>query len=347
MTSALVDGYSGLVCDLDGVVYRGGHAVPGAADALARARHQDLGVVFATNNASRPPEQVAETLTGLGVPADAAQVLTSSMVGARLLASRLPAGAAVLAIGGEGVPAALRSVGLTPIEPSASAGGPRRVDAVLQGYGAGVCASDLAEAAYAVQRGAQWIATNDDRTLPTDRGLAPGNGTLVAAVRETVEQDPEVVGKPGPLMYEQAAADLGAGTSRILAVGDRLETDIAGAHAAGMDALHVLTGVHGPADLVAAPERLRPRFVATDLRALFEPYERPAPLGDGRWAAGGVVADLPRDDADSVRYESPGHEAPADIERIRLALAVLWDAIDDGRISETRAVAALPPDAVA
>ncbi len=347
MTAALIDGYSGLVCDLDGVVYRGGQAIEGAPEALACARRHDVGVVFATNNASRPPERVAEALTGFGVPADAAQVLTSSTVGARLLASRLPTGASVLAIGGEGVPAALQAVGLTPVAPRDAAGHPRRVEAVLQGYGAAVSASDLAEASYAVQRGAQWVATNDDRTLPTDRGMAPGNGTLVAAVRQTVDRDPEVVGKPGPLMYEQAAADLGAGTGRILAVGDRLETDIAGAHAAGMDALHVLTGVHGPGDLVAAPRSLRPRFVAADLRALFDHYERPAPLGDGRWSAGGVVADLAQDDGDAVRYEHDGSEPPSSIERIRLALAVLWDAIDDGRITATRAVAALPPDAVA
>lgn len=345
MVHSLIDDIDGLVCDLDGVVYRGGSAVDGAAETLLEARRRGVGVVFATNNASRPPERVAEILAGLGMPAEPTQVLTSAVTGARVLAEELPSGASVLAVGGPGVAAALRASGLCPIDPADAAD--RDPVAVLQGYGSQVSASDLAEAAYAVERGARWIATNADETLPTDRGIAPGNGTLVGAVARAVGREPQVVGKPGPLMYDQAAADLGAPAARILGVGDRLETDIAGAHAAGIDAVHVLTGVHTGADLVTAPGHLRPRYVGADLRTLLEAYDPPEPAGADRWSIGAVTGTLDTRERPTVRYEHPRDAAPSPVVALRLALAVLWDAQDRGRLTGEEAVAALPPEAVA
>ncbi|WP_265446958.1 HAD-IIA family hydrolase [Flexivirga meconopsidis] len=363
--------YPALVCDLDGVVYRGASAVPHAVDGLAAAVDAGSGVVFATNNASRTPADVAAQLRALGVRLDDEQVLTSSLAGASWLAERLTPGDHVLVVGGRGVPEAVRAVGLEPVTPEtmrqqraagsdgADTGGADtgvniEVKAVLQGYGPAVTAADLGEAAYAIQAGARWVATNDDLTLPTDRGVAPGNGSLVRAVRLAVEVDPEVVGKPGPLMYELAAKALGQDAAHTLGIGDRLETDVAGAHAAGMDALHVLTGVHGPADLVSAPATLRPRYVAADLRALSLPYDEPRALGDGAWAIRECTATLAFDGANPrVAFsgtpdqgaEADGADAEndeGDIERLRLALRVLWTAIDEGHITAEQAVAALP-----
>lgn len=320
--SRLIEFYDALVCDLDGVVYRGPTAVEHAVDALSLARSEGTGVAYATNNASRPPALVADHLRELGLDLDDADVVNSSQAGATHLAEALGRGACVLGVGGPGVRAALQEQGLVPVAPGEHA------DAVLQGYGADVTAGELAEAAYAIQAGATWVATNTDRTLPTDRGTAPGNGTLVEAVRTAVGEEPEVVGKPGPLMYRLAASRLGAEPARTLGIGDRLETDVAGAHAAGMDALHVLTGVHGPSDLVRAPRHLRPRWVATDLRALHEPVDEPVRDRDG-WILGGHHARL-------VDGEVVGSARPGSIEGLRLALAVLWSALDD-RVIETGA----------
>jgi hypothetical protein len=174
----------------------------------------------------------------------------------------------VLAVGGPGVDLALREAGLCPVraEPAPAGGaaaqspahGQRSEEplvAVVQGYGAGVAWTDLAEAAYAVQAGALWVATNIDSTLPTDRGMAPGNGALVGAVRQAVATDPVVVGKPHTPLYELSVSVLGTGRDRTLAIGDRLDTDIEGASAAGMSSLFVFGGVHRWADVVGARNR--------------------------------------------------------------------------------------------
>lgn len=256
-------GYRALVCDLDGVVYRGPVAVPHAVSALSAF---DGPVLYATNNASRPPGIVAAHLRELGLPATEADVVNSSQAAAWQLSSRLPAGADVLVIGGEGVGIAVREAGFTALEPGASA---EPVAAVVQGYGPDVRAQDLAEAAYAVQVGALWVATNTDATLPTDRGVAPGNGSLVAAVERAVGRAPDMVaGKPEPAIYQLCRERLDLPTGDLLAVGDRLDTDIAGANTVGMDSLLVLTGVDDLGRVVSAAPPLRPTWIARDLRVL-------------------------------------------------------------------------------
>ncbi|MBO1766205.1 HAD-IIA family hydrolase [Allobranchiibius sp. GilTou38] len=340
MPRALRDLYPGLVCDLDGVVYRGADAVPYAVEGLSEvASTSPGGVVYATNNASRPPEQVAEQLRSLGLAVSGDHVVNSSVAGAQVLAGRLAAGSPVLAVGGGGVADALRGAGLSPVLPSEVAETIRPVKAVLQGYGPDVRASDLAEVAYAVQSGADWVVTNADRTLPTDRGIAPGNGSLVNAVRSAVDIDPEIVGKPGPLMYQMAAQRLGTDPEHTLGIGDRLETDIAGAHAAGMDSLLVFTGVHGVADVVAADRHLRPRYVAGDLRSLGEVYDEPVADGAG-WRVGGLVGALETSAQPNVRFQGSDDGAAQGQDGLRIALHVLWAALDDGRISLKAAVSA-------
>ena len=263
--ATLVARYDAVVCDLDGVVYRGPTAVPHAVEVLGPL---EVPVIYATNNASRSPDDVAAHLRELGLACTPDAVATSSQAGAWLLAERFPAGTAVLAVGGAGVAQALAEAGLRPVLPvEAAAGAPVR--AVLQGYGPGVTATDLAEAAYAVEGGATWAATNTDGTLPTDRGVAPGNGSLVAAVERAVGSPPDLVaGKPQPPLYLMSAQRLGVEPSRVLAVGDRLDTDIEGAVAAGMDSLLVLTGVDDLQACLEAPAARRPTWVAPDLRAL-------------------------------------------------------------------------------
>lgn len=324
--STLADDYRALVVDLDGVVYRGPQPIQPAVDALAALASNGMKVAYATNNASRSPREVAEHLRSFGLDVQPAQVFTSSLAGAHHLSQRLAEGARVLPIGGSGVAVALQDNGFE-IAVSAE----DRPAAVLQGYGPDVTAARLAEAAYAIENGALWVATNTDRTLPTDRGVAPGNGTLVEAVAVATGVHPEVVGKPGPLLYTMAASTLQIPAAQTLGVGDRLDTDIAGASAAGMDALFVLSGVHGPADLVQAPREQRPRFVCADASGLREPYDEPVPQEDG-YRIGDDAAHL---SGDAIQWSAA---APDDeLVALRVVLRVLWDALDDNRIDQRSA----------
>ncbi|HEY7717172.1 MAG TPA: HAD-IIA family hydrolase [Pedococcus sp.] len=340
----LLQRYRGVVCDLDGVVYRGPLAVVHAVEAIRAAQ---VPVLYATNNASRTPDEVAAHLRDLGldhVGADA--VVTSSQAGARHLARRHGTGVRVLAVGGPGVAEALAREGLAPVAPVEAAARP--CVAVLQGYGANVTAADLAEAAYAVQAGAEWVATNTDGTLPTDRGTAPGNGTLVAAVARACGTDPLVVGKPHAPLYELCAEVAGLATGELLAVGDRLDTDIAGAVATGMDSALVLTGVDGPASLVLAPPAQRPTYLLADLRGLHADYLPAVLAADGTWSCGGHARRLV-----DGRWEAPGRstrEAPGEapeVEELRCVVAALHEALDRGTCSEADALRLLSEAGVA
>lgn len=266
----------GLLCDLDGVVYRAHAACPGAVEGLASARAAGVQVLFMTNNASRPPEAVAHQLRGLGVPADEADVLTASQVAAEDLAERRPdllEAGEVLAVGGPGVGLALREAGFSTLDPAEAArraaegnqpgdkASGARIGAVVQGYGPDVDVAALTEATYAIRAGATWVATNDDATLPTDRGLAPGNGALVRAVAHATGVEPVVTGKPHAPAYRVAMRRLALPPDQVLMVGDRLDTDIAGARAVGLASALVLTGVSSRDEAEAAAPEQRPDHV--------------------------------------------------------------------------------------
>ena len=254
-----------LLLDLDGVVYRGKAAVPHAVEALAQARDQGARLGYITNNAARPPEVVAEHLTELGLDAVAEDVVTSAQAAAAMLAKRVPSGSPVLAVGGPGVAAALTEVNLQPVLPAQFSQG-QSVKAVMQGFGPEVNWQDLATASYAIAAGAVWVATNTDRTIPRAGGIAPGNGTLVDAVSAATGQSPPAAGKPEPAIIELAIARMGV--SRPLVVGDRLDTDIAAANAAGLPSMLVLTGVSSVDDVLDASASMRPTYIVPDLRWL-------------------------------------------------------------------------------
>ena len=260
-SGALVADHDLLLLDLDGVLYLGDQPVEGAAAALGVVREHHVDVTFVTNNAARTPDAVATQLRQMGVAATAEEVVTSPMAAARLLAGDLDRGAAVLVVGGEGVRQALLAVGLRPV-----AGAADEPVAVVQGWAPEVGWPMLAEAAVAVRAGARWVATNLDATLPSPRGPLPGNGSMVAALATALGRKPEAVGKPEPALFETARAL--HPSRRPLVVGDRLDTDIAGARAAGMPSLLVLTGVSSPTDLLAADPAQRPDYLGRDLSAL-------------------------------------------------------------------------------
>jgi HAD superfamily hydrolase (TIGR01450 family) len=256
--------YDALLLDLDGTVYRGGEAVPGAVEAIKASRERGAGIRYVTNNASRKPDSVAAHLNQLGFQADVEEVSTSSQAGAAVLADRLAPGALVLIIGTQALADEVVAVGLTTTREFSP-----EVAAVVQGHSPDTGWRDLAEAALAIRNGALWVACNVDATLPTERGLMPGNGSMVAALRAATDVEPVVAGKPARPLMDQAIRS--AGARKPLVVGDRLDTDIAGASAAELDALLVFTGVATPAQVLEASAELRPRYLAADLSGLLRP----------------------------------------------------------------------------
>jgi glycerol 3-phosphatase-2 len=257
----LSEHYDAALLDLDGVVYLGGTPIPGAADALADAARRGMKRAYVTNNASRTPHAIAAQLTSMGVAATAADVVTSAQAAAHLLADRLPAGAAVLVVGGTGLRLAIRDRGLRPVTAAAE-----RPAAVVQGYSHDISYGLLAEAALAIQAGALYVLSNADATLPTPLGPQPGNGSLAQVLIHATGSIPVVAGKPEPPLHAESVERVGA--VRPLVVGDRLDTDIEGAVRGGADSLLVLTGVTTPADLLLAPPQRRPAYIAADLSGL-------------------------------------------------------------------------------
>ncbi|WP_279328172.1 HAD hydrolase-like protein [Streptomyces sp. OS603R] len=312
---ALSEAYDTALLDLDGVVYAGGNAIEHAVPSLAVARDGGMRLAYVTNNALRTPDAVAVHLTELGIPAEAGDVITSAQAVARLIADQVPQGSRVLVVGGEGLRVALRERGLEPVESADD-----EPVAVVQGYGGPELAwGRFAEASYAVARGLPWFASNTDLTIPSGRGIAPGNGAAVEVVRIATGAEPQVAGKPLPPMHRETI--LRTGAERPLVVGDRLDTDIEGAFNGGVDSLLVLTGVTDGAQLLAAPPQHRPTYVDADLRGLLT--GQPEVVGDGgAFRCGGWTAA-----AGAGRLELDGDGAPVD--GLRALCAAAWTAAGD------------------
>ncbi|MGW5747605.1 HAD-IIA family hydrolase [Amycolatopsis sp. NPDC003861] len=266
MSDALLAAYDAVLFDLDGTVYHGTRVIPGAPETVRAAREHGTPIRFVTNNASKAPGEVVAHLTGLGVPAGTDEVHTSAQAGVQLLKERLDGGAEVLVVGTESLAAEVAQAGLQPVRENAPT-----VQAVVQGHSPDNTWAALAEACLAIRAGALWVACNVDATLPSERGLLPGNGSMVAALRTATDVEPLVAGKPQPLLFETAARS--AGAQNPLVVGDRLDTDIAGAVAAGIDSLVVLSGVATPKQLIEAVPAERGTYLAKDLTALTERAE--------------------------------------------------------------------------
>lgn len=307
--TALVDRYDAGLLDLDGVVYIGPDAVPQAAQSLAAARTRGMRLAFVTNNASRTPQAVAAHLTELGVAADPGEVATSAQAAARLVAGLVAPGSAVLVVGGDALEEALIERGLRPVRSADD--GPC---AVVQGYHPTVGWLQLAEGTFAVRAGLPWVASNTDLTMPTPRGIGPGNGTLVNVIRQASGVEPLVAGKPELALHRESIDRVAA--QRPLIIGDRLDTDIEGAVRAGADSLLVLTGVTGPAELLAAPPSRRPTYLAADLRGLLRVHTD-VDLAGGAAALGGWTA---RVSAGRLRLAGTGEPVDA----LRVACVATW-----------------------
>ena len=310
---SLCEAYDLAMLDLDGVVYVGGEAVPGAPEHLADVRDAGMRLAFITNNAARPPARVAEHLRELGVSAEESDVVTSAQAAARLLVERLGGGAEVALLGGAGLEEALLAEGLKPVTVHDEA------KAIVSGYGPDVVWRDIMQAAVRIRDGLLWVASNTDRTFPTEYGVAPGHGVLVETLSSFSGVDPLVAGKPQRPLLDETVRRVGG--ERPLMVGDRLDTDIAGAENAGLDSLLVMTGVTGLPELVAATAEERPTYISPDLAGLLEAHPVPA-ANDGDPVLGGWKAGV-----QSGRLVVDGDGSPGDWWRVVASAA--WSHLDE------------------
>lgn len=247
--------YDAYLIDLDGTIYRGGRAIPEAVRFVRYLQREQIPYLYVTNNASLPPEKVAERLTAMGLAARKEDVYTSSMAAAAFLQQQLAPAASLYVIGETGLVTALQQAGFTFDE--------EQPQAVVVGIDRSFNYDKLARAAGAIRDGSLFVATNEDAALPTESGFAPGNGALVAAVRVASGVDPIVIGKPNRWIVDFALQRLGAKRERTLLVGDNLHTDIEAAANSGLDSLLVLTGYSTASDVEQHP--VQPTYVARNL----------------------------------------------------------------------------------
>jgi glycerol 3-phosphatase-2 len=321
-TQSLSALYDLAMLDLDGVVYVGPDAVPGAAKALEIARANGMRLAYITNNASRTPHEVAEHLRELAMPeVSDGDVVTSAQAVAHLVADAVPAGSPVLLVGGDGLRSPLEERGLRCV--ASMDDGPV---AVVQGFHPDVGWRQLSEASFAIQAGLPWFASNTDMTIPTSRGIAPGNGSLVQAIRNATGVSPIVAGKPEKALFDETIERVGGQDP--LVVGDRLDTDIDGAINAGTDSLAVLTGVSTLQEIVDAAPKHRPTFVSADLAGLNEKHAEIEYDAD-RARCGSATA-LVRDGLVSVEAGDP-----MSVDALRAVVGLAWSVRDRSNVSVT------------
>jgi 4-nitrophenyl phosphatase len=258
-----------VIVDMDGVLYRGNEAIPGTQEFIRFLREQDIGFVLATNNSTRTPQQYVDKLAGMGVSIRPEEVLTSAMATADYLAGIAPPGTRVFVVGQDGLRVALRNAGFELVEENA--------EYVVAGMDFRACYDRLAEATLLIRAGARFIATNPDKTFPSERGIVPGAGSLLAFLETATGVAPTVIGKPERAMMQQAMACMEAQANTCAVVGDRLETDILAGRRAGLYGLLVLTGITDRKMLEEA--EVRPDLVFDDVSHLHRAWRQALGIG--------------------------------------------------------------------
>jgi 4-nitrophenyl phosphatase len=254
-----------LIIDLDGVLWRGDTPLPGLQEFFGLLRRRHLPFLLASNNATTSPETVQAKLRRMGVEVAIPEILTSPEATATYLLRRFARGTRLYAIGEEPLRSALQHAGFD-LRDRADA-----VEAVVAGLDRELTWDQLTEATLAIRAGALFVGTNPDVTLPTERGLGPGIGALLAALEAATGTQPVIVGKPEPHMYVQSLEQLHTAPQSTLALGDRIETDILGGKRAGVLTALVLTGVTQRRDLERSA--IQPDWVFEDLPELCRALE--------------------------------------------------------------------------
>jgi 4-nitrophenyl phosphatase len=255
---ARVAAIDGLIVDMDGVLWHSDTPLAGLQEFFQFLRSASIRFILATNNSSLMPEQYSGKLARFGVEVPCDQILTSAQATSAYVAAESSPGTRVYVIGGDGIRSALQSDGLVLADTD--------VEWVVVGWDRELTWRKLETASLLIHHGARFVGTNPDRSYPTERGPAPGNGAQLAAIEATTGVSPIVVGKPEPWLYEQAVARLGSSPATTAVVGDRLETDIAGGIRAGLTTILVLSGIAGRNDAAKSP--WQPDVVLHDIREL-------------------------------------------------------------------------------
>jgi 4-nitrophenyl phosphatase len=258
----MLNNIQSLIIDMDGVLWRENAPIGDLPKIFSRIRERGLKFVFATNNGTRTPEQYAHRLSEFGVSVDAHQVVTSALGVAQMIKGKIPDGASVFVIGGDGVKIALQEQGfkIASVETAESA------QAVVMGIDREINFAKMREATLLVRRGVPFYATNPDKTFPTPRGEIPGAGAWIAVIVTATGIEPTFAGKPFPFLMEMALERLGTKKEETLVIGDRLETDIAAGQAVGCPTALVLSGVSTREQGEAWSPR--PGLIVQDLEAL-------------------------------------------------------------------------------
>jgi 4-nitrophenyl phosphatase len=258
LTMLNINSIKALILDMDGVIWRGPQPIGDLPAIFSRFKYRGWKVALATNNATRTIDQYVERLNSFGVNVEPWQVINSAVAAAIYLKAQFPSGGAVYTIGEAGLTEALAEQGFIHAE--------QNVLAVVVSMDRHLTYEKLRRATLLIRRGALFIATNPDRTFPTPEGLVPGAGAILAALEAACYTNPVVVGKPSPAMYHIALERLGTLATETLVVGDRPETDIAGAQAIGCRSALVLSGVSSSQD--AAAWQPAPDLILPDLDAI-------------------------------------------------------------------------------
>ena len=243
---------SGVISDLDGVVYRGADPIASAVTTFRRWHASGIPYVFVTNNSTKTAAEFSTKINGMGIPVEAAQIITSAYATAQVVAANHPAAARVLVVGSPALCGAVQSHGFTLADTG--------VDVVVVGLDQSFAYKTLAVAQTALLAGAAFYATNADPMLPNAGGFDPGAGSILKAIEVASGKVAVVIGKPGRQMIDMGLALLGTSKAETLMIGDQVDTDIVAGKAAGLPSVLVLTGVPQ-----TGPHEVEPDFVVGDL----------------------------------------------------------------------------------
>ena len=257
----LLGNLHGLILDMDGVLWEGDRPLPGMPEFLSFLRAEEIRIILATNNASLTPESYVQKLAWMGAEVRREEIITSATATAEYLKSVARPGEKIFIIGEEGLTRAIEEAGLTIAEP-----GDLHAAYVVCGMDRGLTWQKLANATIYLRGGARFIGTNPDLTFPTERGIAHGNGAVLAALTAASGVKPTIIGKPFPSLFQMALRKIGIPKARVASLGDRLETDILGARKVGIHSILVLTGISSRKEL--RHSRIKPTLVVKDLPSL-------------------------------------------------------------------------------
>ncbi len=262
-----------VILDLDGVVYRGDRPVEGAVELVGRLHEAGIVVRYATNNSMSTRAAFAQRLRGMGIEADADEIVTSTSATIDYLSRHEPEVRTILAVGAEGMVDELRASEFEVLPAAEGGDSVRGVDAVLVGLDPLFDDARQAAAVERVRGGARFIATNADARYPTPTGSLPGAGTMVAAIQDATGVEPLVIGKPEPAMFRSILEATGIEASQALVIGDNPDSDIRAARRTGIECLLVLTGVTAPDAVPRLSGERAPDHVAADPAAAWELLE--------------------------------------------------------------------------